>query len=76
MSENIRVRDHCYVFELGVNKGKAADLNPDKMVKLLDWAHYHCPHGAHLDANFVADDGGVVGQGWFKADPQKNADCS
>lgn len=70
------MKDHCYVFELGVNTGKADDLNPDKMVKLLNSAHYQCPHGMHLDIKFVAEDGDIVGLGWFKADPQKNADCS
>lgn len=76
MNEDIRVKQHCYVFEIGVNKGIASDLNPDKITQLLNLAHKKCSRGGHWNLKFVADDGDIMGLGWFKADPQKNADCS
>lgn len=68
--------DHCFFFEIGVNTGNARDLTPTKITKLLNGAYTKCGRGGRWDLDFIAGDGGIIGLGWMKADPQRNSDCS
>lgn len=76
VNENIRVGDHCFVYEIGVNKGNSGNMTPGSITNLLSAARSDCRHGGRWSLNFVAGDGDIIGRGWLKADPQKNSDCS
>lgn len=70
------MNDHCFVFEIGVNKGDALNMTPGKITNLLSAARERCAHGGRWDLKFVAGDGNIQGMGWVKADPQVDKDCS
>ncbi|KAG6362249.1 hypothetical protein INS49_010479 [Diaporthe citri] len=76
VNENIRVGDHCFVYEIGVDVGNSGDMSPARITDLLAAARGDCSHGGRWSLNFVAGDGDIIGRGWLKADPQKNKDCS
>lgn len=76
VNENIAVNSHCFIFEIGVNKGNALNMNPGQITDLLSAARARCAHGGRWDLNFVASDGDIQGKGWVKTDPQANKDCS
>ncbi|KAI7783836.1 hypothetical protein LA080_011309 [Diaporthe eres] len=76
VNENIRVGDHCFVLEIGVDTGNSGGMTPSSITDLVSAAHNACSHGGLWPLNFVAWDGDIIGRGWLKADPQGNSDCS
>lgn len=74
ISDNIPLGGHCYVYEVGINKGHAYPGKEDynKGLEMV----YTCARGGTQNVRFVSSDGGIIAEGWVKGDPQYNSDCS
>lgn len=65
---------HCYIYEVGVNKGHA-HLSKTDYNKGLEMV-YNCACGGKQSVDWVSPYGEIVAKGWVKGDPQHNTDCS
>ncbi|POS80191.1 hypothetical protein DHEL01_v201418 [Diaporthe helianthi] len=74
ISDKVPVGPHCYVYEVGINKGYATPSKEDynKGLEMV----YICKRGGKQSVNFSSSEGEIIGSGWVKGDPQTNPDCS